>query len=1605
MAEPTDTPKRWREDDPSGSPEARRRRSQRRWALALVLVSAALVGAVLVFLSWLRPLPHAELAALEVGPPAGLRAPAWAARDREALDHGNLFPRTADAPAGGLGREELTRKLAALAAGPGPGVLVVHLSGYAERRGGEVHLLPADADPAGDRDADSATLRDVLRALAANPARNKLLVLDLSAPPPDLRRGFLDDDVASAVPAELEAVPDPARLTLCPCSPGQVPVAMDDLRRSAFGYYLERGLRGAADGAVDGTRDRVVSARELAAYVRSRVERWAWRNREARQTPEIYGPPGDFSLVSVAGDAPPPESAAPPAAYPGWLSDGWKARQRLWDGEGYRVGPPFFRLTEALLLEAERDWFEGTDEGRGAENLKAELARLEKRLAPLPAPDLPSLGAQTARGRKPDPKTVETVRAALDPARVPAPAPPPAAPAPAVSPEALAALKDQDPFDVAAAVFQAATEDADPRPERLRTLDAFLRALQPQPLFAETVLLRRLAERAVRTGGSAWPAGTVRRALDVARQGEPTYGDVQAAPQVLGQLEVAAQRRYEGEALLFAGQGYAAPEEADRAFQAAAEAYDAARRSLDAVQQAQKTLDRAQAILPAYAPYLEWAAAPQKEWEQAVEAASVLADQLDSPAPTDGAAVLRRNEELLRSSDDVAAALARLLRPFGAEQVAQLRERVRRPQAQASVLLEAEAALATPFLTAEDRGPLWDAARALARRLHDETVRLDQAEDPRHAPAPPPLAGSSPGPEAQEASRRRLALRRARFSLALLHLGGMGKGDLKQSEESLARAEAASGDAAQFRPAEEALAGNLRRAWADLDSRLRASSADPAVRDRLSRVWLPVGPAAGAADAVPTPRAELRARRVRELTAWRADRARYETRDLATLGALPDWLARFDRDAARALPPAEPERPVEVYAEPAALRFTPAQDAATTTLEVRGLGPAPANADATFRFLTPDDEWFTLTATAPGQTLSADRSLRLPAAASLAVPLRIALRSGRDGAVPPPAGILAQVRVGGRAYHRLIPVALREVADRLEVFLSASPSGEGDPLDELRLRPIAGRQSYFLFVRNPSPRPRNLTVRLADGNGPVPGGEAKLALRANETLPVHFSPPPPALKVDAAAPAPAPAPAARPQAEAELPELKGPLEVRLLDADAGDAVPEIKKVPVDIALAAEYAQVTGVRFTPAAPKDGGPGARLTVSVRAAPGLTGPPCPVELVLPGTGEGGRAAARKGTFHGELPADGGELTLSAEGVLPAPGAEDEGLVYLTVDGRRRAYVFRTTFVRNGDAVTPRAETRPALRLRAAPAALAGPHFEAGVEADNAPPGATLEVSLGQFRDGRFETDLVRRFPSPQKGRIGFAPAGADGALAFEASVTDWVAVFDARRIVGRRQLRARLLDRDGAEVRTAFQPVALDDGDPEDVTFVDPPRRARKDGTLTLTASGRSASGIAQASFFLGRPVDKKPLPNADLTPGRPADPDKTAWTVALPLKADKAGPIDVSVQFVNGAGLSSFATVAVELTDADPDKDKPGKIEGTVYEGAVAQPDLEVVLRDDKGAEKGRTKTNADGKFAFEKLPPGPYSLTVEKSATKRQGRANVVVEPEKTATAEIKLLMR
>src|SRR5262249_23715510 len=88
--------------------------------------------------------------------------------------------------------------------------------------------------------------------------------------------------------------------------------------------------------------------------------------------------------------------------------------------------------------------------------------------------------------------------------------------------------------------------------------------------------------------------------------------------------------------------------------------------------------------------------------------------------------------------------------------------------------------------------------------------------------------------------------------------------------------------------------------------------------------------------------------------------------------------------------------------------------------------------------------------------------------------------------------------------------------------------------------------------------------------------------------------------------------------------------------------------------------------------------------------------------------------------------------------------------------------------------------------------------------------------------------------------------------------------------------------------------------------------------------------------------------------------------------------------------------------DPAKVIPGSIRGTVVEGALSQSGLDVILKDEKGAEKDRAKTRDDGSFEFAKVLPGKDTVSCTKTATNRIGQGKVEGVAEHQAAVTIKL---
>src|SRR5262245_36341054 len=286
--------------------------------------------------------------------------------------------------------------------------IVVHFTSLAVVWDGKVYLLPGNAQPAEPN--SWLPLEEVLAALRRGQGP-RLLLLDVARPVADARLGILSDDVAAGVDAELAKAQKDGNLNflvLTACKKGELSHGSWELRRSVFGYFVEQGARGLADGWDGNNPNAEIKALELVKYVQAQVANWAKNQALPAQTPTLYGNGDDFVVISPRKpyptlalperSEPPPEKDKPPdkdkagdkdkdkpaepkSDYPKWLADAWTIRDTWRENGSYRRAPRTYRHYEELLLRSERRWLAGDDAGVVEKAFTAEAAKLRAQLA------------------------------------------------------------------------------------------------------------------------------------------------------------------------------------------------------------------------------------------------------------------------------------------------------------------------------------------------------------------------------------------------------------------------------------------------------------------------------------------------------------------------------------------------------------------------------------------------------------------------------------------------------------------------------------------------------------------------------------------------------------------------------------------------------------------------------------------------------------------------------------------------------------------------------------------------------------------------------------------------------------------------------------------------------------------------------------------------------------------------------------------------------------------------------------------------------------------------------------------------------------------------
>lgn len=1576
----------WREQ-PRASTPAARSASKRRQVFTLLVVLVFLVGALLAWVLIPRrlPSPHPLPIAVTAYKDFYLPVNARAEQDREALLE--VFTQAKNLQAI-QERDQVLQELNGLKDRPRHEAVVLSLSAHvvADEQG-TLYLLPGDADV--DRRDHWIRLQDVLEKLRDCPATHKLLILDVARPLAHPRLGVLANDMAERVEQLLDSVEDPHRLVLTACSPGQVALTSELLGHSVFGYYLRQGLSGRADGSSPaGGENGRVSVEELHRFVRDHVDRWARLNQGLRQTPRLFGAGRSFDLVLAPEDGT-LEAEPAPTPYPKWLLEAWERHDRWLDTETYRLAPGAFRQMEGVLLRAEEHWRGGRPERAVQEELAKLLDPLEaqaedvRKAAPAPRPR--SLALEIALGRKSDEALDRKLRGLLeklDQDLRRSAKPEEADKARGDLAEKFYADFKGSPFELAHAIFEAAADDPVPQPARVQLLAGLLQRKQPDPLYVETLFLQRLADLASqdRGTGSFWPRDqdTVRDAFRAVRDGERVAAcdprgagrqEPRLLPWIRPALDAAAQKRHDAEVLLFSP-GFAPPGRAGELFREAVADYRTIHDTQVIFEDAYRARDDAFARLPGFASYLlaspDLDARDLNDWKEAVDLARELHALLQAdPNTTSGRAV----HEVRQKADAVRDQL-RLLARATADLGPQL-EQVRKSEAADPVLhTRLSTLLALPWLRAKERKDLHDTRQALALRL------LRKTRESEERTAPPGDLDTRREAEREQAR----AARRAEIGLTLLRLGGIQ--DLAKLEADVGQART---DPARATPA---LGQALRSALAEQVRKHLQDGSDPAAQERVARVFVAPHEIGLFRDGAANPSARLRRDQARVLGTWLGERFAYARQDLRELGDDRGGLApEFYAVAAREYLPDARALPAVQFpaASTGAVNLRDGSRLAQLPMRLSVTGDAGARPVVDVATLA-DPDWL--------DVQLASGASRREGSGPFELAWRIALRPDATDAPRAPQGFLVRAVVNGRSFHHRVPVALPEPRNRrLQLLVSTGAKEAADPVSSVQLRAHTP-QPFYVWVFNPTEQPRKVLVEVKAPESPSAELRATpLVVGPGKRERVVFP---------AAAPPPATAAPAKP---AEPPELKGPLQLRLLEADnPGQAPLDQKTLPVSILPPQEYVAAT-VKYVPGGEAQP---SKLTVRAELTRPIVGGPCPVEVVLSPALIPGFVEAKRQNLNEELRAPGQDLILTAEDLQFNDDLGDRnGLVAIHVDGYKRAFLYRLTFLRSGVPPAALLDTRRRLRLEGPEVARSGEPLPVVVEVDNPPAGATLEVSQ---ESGSGPIRLDRYTPARQE-RITLTAAPEDGALLFRAAVEDRKLSLPTSGIRGAWTLRARLLQ-ENTELATAQKTVRLDGTPPEGVRIVAvgkrsvPPKEIvlPQGGPVEVVAEGEDLeSGIDAVHFFFGEP-EKGSRPAASKPfVAQPLNPERTRWGARLPVPRTFDG-LSIGVEFVNRVGLKEFDVVTVlppPPPEPAPDTNKkevPKNVDiaGVVVERDREQPGLKVTLSGEKGTKPVIVETDARGRFLFRDVAPGTYELSCEKpgSGGIRRARTALTVQPGK-----------
>ncbi|TWT75593.1 hypothetical protein Pla123a_31030 [Posidoniimonas polymericola] len=1508
--------------------------------------AAALLGVLAAVASWIDPPPEATFVA---GWASHLRTPLVpdiiaGENDRDALAAAGFFRRhtfhsdrnlSAD-----LFRTELQRDA------NHHGARVVYVSGYAVRDDhGRVALMTNEFRPY--TGVGALPLESLLKQTEAGD-HPTLLVLDLTWTAVDGAAALLPSGVASDVYRLLDQHRHLGRLTLVSCSPHETAAEIFGTGRSAFGYFFEAALAGHADGANrSGVTDGRVSACEVGAYVCDRVAAWSRQWPDQQQTPRFFGGGDADFLLTVSGrvdDALPLPQAV--EEYPAALSAGWATRDELADAGARRLTPRLLGRLEDNLLDAGRRWRRGA----GADTIAAKLAVANQPLLE----GIREALAQTSLA--PGVSLAEVDMASDDPTLI--------------AWRTLLAAAKQDPpppkLDPLLAPFRNATADAATDTLAAAGFAALLecpaefcrlapvvageiaaRGPADQPL--EVVDLCRLVEIAA-ANPNADPL-TLSGLLEATVLRERAWSRAESVAAVKPLLMQADQHNQSAWAVI-TSPGFAAENDAAALNRRARALFHQAALRQRQLSAAIAVSDRLAAELPATLPLVRSSKSLENAWNESVGGATRLADLLQQIAATDKRVADAEWDQLATLVTQLTQLERTLLAAVSVESVQQLVADLGGGDAERAP--HAERLLDLPLLRAPQREAV---SLALSKAVAADADQLRELIAAPNAVSRVPqadLPALAIESVASRIVRRSRALDEAQRTSCLLGLMGMPSDNLSKVIASF-NPHADSDDGAVLLDA-------VRQAMAATEGQID-DDLPLAIRERASRV-LPASLFLARLDgrnAGPALRAGLQVR-----AAWReanAERLRLSGDDLGGTE----------------------------FATAAAKRWAPLYDQAPPVLAVRpaeagSLGAAPTLAALCERSPSdrlelqidhPDHTPLSVQVLQPTGCLRVDVQQRASDGGSR-VTLRATIKPDASFAdIAATRGVLLRLVCGDRCHH--CRVAGPRLADASPFELYAEAAGVRTRVtDRWRLPPSSQPSETRLIVKNRTGDQFAFTAQVDAG--------ARYAATATVA---PFSEAPLSLALPVPAPGAAPKPA--------TPQECGAITVSITDATTNKQLFH-QKTLLAVRDPREYLEVLDARL--ATDARGAPIATLRVER-----LAGAPEPIDidwqLANPSISS---AIVAGGRLSATLTANQPTATLTAS-LLPDWSAAPEVLAQLAINGVRRASLRR--------APRPIGDQTQRLNLVEQPITLlSGPDMVASgdalnftVDAAPVPAGASLQVDIVQpspggdvsGNDGLVERS--RSYPTARREQVTIGAAAKSGALLLHPTIIPVDDALDTTGLIGRRLLRARVFDSEGAVIASAVQPVVID-GDAASSIAVKPAEAGVAGKPLAFAvAAVDDLSGIQQVVLYAGAPIDDAPPKGAALVPAveDPAHPGQ--WVATVPMPAGVPVTL-ITAQVTNGVGLTTSRTIQTPLQDAT--LAGLGQVAGAVTEGVRPQPGLPVELRDPEQKPIASAKTDAQGKFLFTKVKPGKYLVWSVKEQSQRTGAAGVEVQPGATATAELKL---